>query len=182
MDVPIEGQPIRETNSNDFVPRNFHRKSAVSYGQGCSTPIRNDRWLLAKQKSRVILGPSPSTDSRALPVVDRRFQEQEQEQEQEKEEVVMDDDPEEYVQMKYSRDDEVPKGWAIRDLSRPVASQLGFYPASDFGVLTKLIQQVTRDSCFVGFSLWSFGVGVLSCCSLVLRSLVTERPHCSTHV
>lgn len=71
----------------------------------------------------------------------RRFQEQEQEQEQEKEEVVMDEDPEEYVAMKYSRDDETPKGWAIRDLARPVASQLGFYPASDFGVLTKLIQQ-----------------------------------------
>lgn len=86
-----------------------------------------------------------------LPVVDRRFQEQEQEQEQEKEEVVMDDDPEEYVQMKYSRDDEVPKGWAIRDLSTPLASKLGFYPASDFGVLTKLIQQVTRDFCFVSF-------------------------------
>lgn len=54
----------------------------------------------------------------------------------------MDEDPEEYVPMKYSRDDEIPKGWAIRDLARPVASQLGFYPASDFGVLTKLIQQV----------------------------------------
>lgn len=64
----------------------------------------------------------------------------------------MDDDPEEYVQMKYSRDDEVPKGWAIRDLAQPVASQLGFYPASEFGVLTKLIQQVLGHvlwSCFV---------------------------------
>lgn len=55
----------------------------------------------------------------------------------------MDDDPEEYVKMKYARDDEIPKGWAIRDLSRPVVSKLGFYPASEFGVLTKLIQQVS---------------------------------------
>jgi len=62
----------------------------------------------------------------------------------------MDEDPEEYVPMKYSRDDEVPKGWAINDLARPDASQLGFYPASEFGVLTKLIQQACRvTSCHV---------------------------------
>lgn len=54
----------------------------------------------------------------------------------------MDDDPEEYVRMKYARDDETPRPWAINDLGRPMVSKLGFYPASDFGVLTKLIQQV----------------------------------------
>ena len=80
------------------------------------------------------------------------LQEQEQEQEQEKEEIVMDDDPEEFVRMKYARDDEAIRPWAIRDLSRPLVSNLGFYPASDFGVLTKLIQQV----CFQ-FSVFLFG-------------------------
>lgn len=74
------------------------------------------------------------------------LQEQEQEQEQEKEEVVMDDEPEEYVKMRYSRDDEVPRPWAINDLARPLVSSLGFYPASEFGVLTKLIQQV-KEGC-----------------------------------
>lgn len=69
-------------------------------------------------------------------------QEQEQEQEQEKEEVVMDEDPEEFVRMKYSRDDEALRPWAIKDLGRPSVSNLGFYPANEFGVLTKLIQQV----------------------------------------
>lgn len=63
----------------------------------------------------------------------------------------MDEEPEEYVHMKYARDDEVPRPWAIKDLARPVASNLGFYPASEFGVLTKLIQQVWR--------LWSYGIG-----------------------
>ncbi|CAM9255641.1 unnamed protein product [Laminaria digitata] len=53
----------------------------------------------------------------------------------------MDEDPEEFVRMKYARDDEAIRPWAIRDLSRPLVSNLGFYPASDFGVLTKLIQQ-----------------------------------------
>lgn len=86
----------------------------------------------------------------------------------------MDDDPEEYVQMKYSRDDEVPKGWAIRDLSTPVASKLGFYPASDFGVLTKLIQQVTWDflfcfACFVLVEVWCW------CWRLVLRFFDSEK-------
>ncbi|CAM9541095.1 unnamed protein product [Sphacelaria rigidula] len=70
-----------------------------------------------------------------------KSQEQEQEQEQEKEEVVMDEDPEEYVRMKYSRDDEAIRPWAIKDLGRPIVSNLGFYPATEFGVLTKLIQQ-----------------------------------------
>lgn len=77
------------------------------------------------------------------------FQEQEQEQEQEKEEIVMDDDPEEFVRMKYARDDEAIRPWAIRDLSRPLVSNLGFYPASEFGVLTKLIQQVCFKFLFV---------------------------------
>ena len=63
----------------------------------------------------------------------------------------MDDDPEEFVRMKYARDDETIRPWAIRDLSRPLVSNLGFYPASEFGVLTKLIQQV----CFL-FSVFNF--------------------------
>lgn len=67
---------------------------------------------------------------------------QEQEQEQEKEEVVMDEEPEEYVKMKYSREDEAPHPWAIKNLASTAPSSLGFYPASEFGVLTKLIQQV----------------------------------------
>lgn len=78
------------------------------------------------------------------------LQEQEQEQEQEKEDVVMDDEPEEYVKMRYSRDDEVPRPWAINDLARPMVSSLGFYPASEFGVLTKLIQQVKEGCIWIG--------------------------------
>lgn len=81
----------------------------------------------------------------------------------------MDDDPEEYVQMKYSRDDEIPKGWAIRDLARPVASQLGFYPTSEFGVLTKLIQQVfiyvffwALFGLFFFFHSWGVDAGLLA--------------------
>lgn len=58
----------------------------------------------------------------------------------------MDEEPEEYVKMKYSRDDETPRPWAINDLARPSVSELGFYRASDFGVLTKLIQQVPSIS------------------------------------
>lgn len=80
----------------------------------------------------------------------------------------MDDDPEEYVQMKYSRDDEVPKGWAIRDLARPVATQLGFYPASEFGVLTKLIQQVLQH-------MLGCGVGLLSSFLRIGRRMSTAK-------
>lgn len=60
----------------------------------------------------------------------------------------MDEDPEEYVKMKYSRDDEALRPWAIKDLGRPLVSNLGFYPAREFGVLTKLIQQVRILVCF----------------------------------
>lgn len=65
----------------------------------------------------------------------------------------MDEEPEEYVKMKYSRDDEIPRPWAVKDLAHPLVSSLGFYPASEFGVLTKLIQQVGH-SCAVPASFW----------------------------
>lgn len=94
-------------------------------------------------------------------------QEQEQEQEQEKEEIVMDDDPEEFVRMKYARDDEAIRPWAIRDLARPLVSNLGFYPASEFGVLTKLIQQVFFRSCLCWFWKYSRFFFIIFGCAFV---------------
>ena len=70
-------------------------------------------------------------------------QEQEQEEEQEKEEVVMEaQEPDEFIKQKYSRDDETPKPWPIEGLAHLNKHEsLGFFRTSEFGVLTKLIQQ-----------------------------------------
>ncbi|KAG5189404.1 hypothetical protein JKP88DRAFT_301989 [Tribonema minus] len=50
-------------------------------------------------------------------------------------------EPDDFVKQKYSRDDETPKPWPISKLADYKPDDMGFYAASEFGVLTKLIQQ-----------------------------------------
>lgn len=52
------------------------------------------------------------------------------------------DEPEEFVQEKYSREDEDPKPWPVAALAEPPArGTQGFYPCSDFAVYKRLLSR-----------------------------------------
>lgn len=72
------------------------------------------------------------------------------------------DEPEEFVQEKYSREDEDPKPWPVAALAEPPArGTQGFYPCSDFAVYKKILSKpqpiVFPEYCFLSRNYYNRG-------------------------